>query len=263
MNGVVTRWNRIFFISVSVFAGWVGAWCYFVPSRADMAIPWLVPPLHARFIGALYLAGVVAMLLACGARRWIEVRIVTLLVGIWTGMLFLITMLRLDDFDFGTARVWIWTGAYAYMPVVAVLFLRQGRLHRAPDAAAPLTAPTRAGHALLGCALVVLAFALLFFTDRTIRAWPWKIDPLLAQIYSGPFLALGVMNLMIARSRAWMEVRIAVATQAVFAMLVLIASLAHRSLFVGDRPASWFWFIGVAASIGLCGTTAFRGVRRA
>ena len=51
----VTRGQKIYFAAVGLLALWVGIWGYFIPGRVDRAIPWLVPPLQARFLGALYL----------------------------------------------------------------------------------------------------------------------------------------------------------------------------------------------------------------
>ena len=62
----VTRAHRVYFAFVGAFALWVGVWGYFVPSEISRAIPWQVSPLHARFIGAMYLSGMVLMGLSLG-----------------------------------------------------------------------------------------------------------------------------------------------------------------------------------------------------
>ena len=40
--------------------------------------------------------------------------------------------------------------------------------------------------------------------------WPWKITPVLASIYSAPFLSYGVGSLYAAAQSTWAEIRIAV-----------------------------------------------------
>ena len=45
----VTRGQKMYFAAVGLLALWVGIWGYFIPTQVDKAIPWLVPPLHARF----------------------------------------------------------------------------------------------------------------------------------------------------------------------------------------------------------------------
>ena len=41
----ITRGQKIYFAAVGLLALWVGSWGYFIPSRVDQAIPWLVPSL--------------------------------------------------------------------------------------------------------------------------------------------------------------------------------------------------------------------------
>ena len=108
---------RAYFALVGLFALWVGAWGYFVPSEVVRALPWPVPALHARFIAAIYLAGLLAMLLALTAKTLAEVRIPIALAAIWTGMLLLVSMLHLETFDFAKPQVWFWMGAYAVFPL--------------------------------------------------------------------------------------------------------------------------------------------------
>src|SRR3712207_5496311 len=71
----ITRGQRIYFAAVGAFAMLVGVWGYFLPSRIDQVIPWLLPPLHARFLGAMYLSGATFMLGCFLARRYAEARV--------------------------------------------------------------------------------------------------------------------------------------------------------------------------------------------
>ncbi len=56
--------HRAYFLMVGLFAMWVGVWGTFMPSRVALALPWQVPALHSRVIGAMYLSG---WILALGA----------------------------------------------------------------------------------------------------------------------------------------------------------------------------------------------------
>src|SRR6266540_1281682 len=115
----ITKFQRIYFAAVGIFALWVGVWGYFFPAHVDNAIPWLVPPLHARFLGAMYFSGAAFMLGALLARRYAEVRVVVPMIAIWTGMLFVVSLFYLDTFDFNRDQVWTWFGAYIIYPVIA------------------------------------------------------------------------------------------------------------------------------------------------
>src|SRR5689334_2838620 len=67
--------HRAYFAAVGLFAAWVGFWGYAAPAQVARALPWTVPPMHARFIASMYLAGMLAMFLSLVARQAAAVRI--------------------------------------------------------------------------------------------------------------------------------------------------------------------------------------------
>ncbi len=250
----VTRFQRIYYSAVGLFALWVGVWGYFIPGQVDRAIPWLVPPLHARFIGAIYLAAVTLLFGSALARRWAEVRVSTPMVAVWTGSLLLISLLHLDDFDFSHSPVWFWFGAYIVYPIIALWLAWQNRAAEQAPVKAPIPQWVKSYLFVQGAGFTLLAAGLLlapaFMSDR----WPWLITPLLAQIYSGPFLAYGLGSLSASRRTGWEEVRVPMRAMLVFAVLVLIASVLHLALFDPAAPSAWLWFGGFgAATIALFG----------
>src|SRR5262245_11028518 len=112
-------WNqKIYFSAVGALALWVGVWGFFIPEHVDKAIPWLIPPLHARFVGAIYFGAVILMSGSILARRYDEVRVSTVIVAIWTGALFVISLFYLSEFDFSRGPVWFWFGAYIAYPLI-------------------------------------------------------------------------------------------------------------------------------------------------
>ena len=92
------------------------AFLYFLPARAASGYAWAIrPPISAAFLGAGYLAGVVATALAVlAARHWrsiqpLAVALVTLSVGLLAA-----TLLHTDRFRWGYPPTWAWTGVYAW-----------------------------------------------------------------------------------------------------------------------------------------------------
>ena len=258
---LVTRGHKIYFAAVGLLALWVGIWGFFIPSRVDAAIPWLVPPLHARFLGALYFSGVVLMAGSILARSYAEVRIVVLTIAIWTGLLFVISLFYLGEFDFSRGPVWFWFGSYLVYPLIGIWLIWQDRSRHEPSSGARL--PTWAQGYLLaqGIAVTALALALLLVPDIMVNVWPWKITRLLAQIYSSPLLAYGLSSLLLSRQRTWLEVRIFVISAFVFAAGALLASSIHRELFAAANVATWVWFGGLvcaALALGLLSVQSFR-----
>jgi hypothetical protein len=256
--------HKIYFFAVGFLALWVGLFGFFLPLHVDWALPWLVPPLHARFLGSMYLSGATFMGLSLLATRWDQVRVVLPMIAIWTGMLFIISLFYLGEFNFAKPQPWIWFGAYLVYPLIALWLAWQYR--HIDTASKGVTLPTWARVYLLaqGIVTAVLALSLLFAPNLMVSAWPWKITPLLAQLYSAPFLSYGVGSLLLAGRQTWAEVRIPVTATLVFAAGVLIASIIHRGLFSAADLPDRLWFIGFALAslmLGLLSVRAFAASR--
>jgi hypothetical protein len=108
-----------------------------------------------------------------------------------------------------------------------------------------------------GGLVTLLALCLLVAPVWMVSLWPWKITPVLAHIYSAPFLSYGLGSLYAISQRTWAEVRIVIYATLVFTVAVLIASLYHAALFDFSRIAPWLWFSGFALTsiaLGLFGS---------
>jgi hypothetical protein len=257
----ITNNQRIYFAAVGLLALWVGVWGYFVPARVDAAIPWLVPPLHARFLGAMYLSGTTFMLGCILARRYSEVRVVVPLIAIWTGMLLIVSLFHLDEFDFSRQQTWVWFGSYTLYPLIAIVIAWRHRADRGGADGPALPGWARGYLLAQGAVTTLLALALLLAPGRMVALWPWPITLLLAQLYSAPLLSYGVISLVLGGRRAWLEGRVAVVGMLVFAVGVLIASLIHRALFANAGLSGWLWFGGFGVAAAMLGLLTALGLQ--
>lgn len=218
-------------------------------ARLPAPFPGAVLPLHARFIGAMYLSGLVLMLGGFLTLRRSDVKVALWMAAIWTGMLMLVSLLHLGEFrHFGLPQVWFWFGAYIVYPVAGVA---------GPHI--PIVAGARqfAGRSRPGCGPISprrgwsrqslrCCFCLrLISWVRSGRAG--AILVLLTQIYSGPFLSYGIGSLLLARRERWIDLRVPLVSMLVFAFLVLAASIIHRAVFGEIGPAAMIWFTTFAA----------------
>lgn len=257
----VSRGHRIYFAAVGVLALWVGVWGYFIPEQVDYAIPWVVPPLHARFLGAMYLSGASFMVGSMLARSYTEVRGVVRIIAIWTGMLLVVSLFYLGEFDYRRQQVWIWFGAYLIFPLIALWLMWQHRNLREQTTGSRMPPWVRGYLLVQGAVTTALAVALLLFPDTMVSVWPWKITRLLAQIYAAPFLAYGVSSLMLSRQQTWREGRSIIIGTFVFALGVLLASFIHRGLFSSVNLSAWLWFIGFVLATALLGLLSVRSIQ--
>jgi len=254
---------RRFYFAVAALTLYVAFWGFFFPGGLPVALPGFakgfddalpfdlaIPPLHARFIGAFYLAATVGLVyLARRARRWSDARIFTWVILAWTAMLGWVSFLHFEIFDWTRPPVVAWFPAYVLFPLYAGWLVWRGQTSPTLVADGSLPLVLRTLFFALAIGLVPLALALFLVPEAMVGLWPWKILPILAQVYSAPFLAFGVGGLLSARARAWSEVRGFVYTLIAFALGTLVASAMHRALFDPGRPVTWVWF--AAFGIGL------------
>jgi hypothetical protein len=257
----VTRGQKIYFAAVGLLAFWVGIWGYFMPAQVDKAIPWLVPPLHARLLGAMYLSGTAFMIGGMLSRYYGEVRVMVRVIPIWTGMLFIVSLFYLNEFDYSRTQVWIWFGAYLIYPLIALWLIWKDRHLRENIPGATLPGWVRSYLAIQGLIVTTLALTLLLFPEFMVAAWPWKITRLLAQIYSAPFLAYGLSSFMLSRQQTWAEIRVVVTATFVFAFGVLLASFIHRQLFSAINTSTLLWFGGFVLATIMLGLLTMRTLR--
>jgi hypothetical protein len=261
MMTLVTRGQKIYFAAVGLFALWVGIWGYFIPGQVDWALPWLVPPLHARFLGAVYLSATALLVGGILARYYAEVRVMVLLITIWTGMLFILSLFYFGEFDFSHRPVWFWFGAYLVYPLIGLWLIWRHRALHEKVAGPALPAGVRVYLWVQGAGMTILAISLLLVPDSMVTVWPWKITRLLAQIYSAPFLAYGLSSLMLSRQQTWPEVRVVVIGAFVLALGALLASFIHRGLFSLTNIATWVWFGGFLLATVILGFLSTRSLR--
>ena len=254
--------RRVFFGVIALAALVVAYGGLFSPAKLDRSFTWVeLPPLHARFVGVLYLFGFVFMVGCIVARRWSQVSPALPAIGIFTSLLLLVTLLNLDAFDFGLTPVWVWTLSYIVYPAIAFTLAWTARA-REPSVVGGPALPSWAVVFLRVQAAVfaILGLLLLFARDVMVDVWPWNVSPGLAQFYSGPFLAYAFCSWQYSRRRAWAEVAAIVPAMRAFTAVTIIVSLVHRELFAASDVATWVWFGGFGAAAAVLLAMTARGL---
>jgi hypothetical protein len=248
----ITRSERAFYVIVALSALWVGSWCFFVPDQVLNGIPWFAPPLHARFIGSIYLSAAVFCAGAALARSASEVRAIPPMIAAWTGIVFLVSLIYLTGQHYRRPPIWIWLVAYLVYPLIALWLWWMRRSDPSESGGTPLPEWARRYLLIQGIVLSICGLVLLFAPRIAVQCWPWRLTALLAQVYSGPILCYAIGSLLLSRRRFFRDVRIAVIGNLVFVLGALIASLLHLESFDFRGPAAWLWFGGfVVAAVAL------------
>jgi hypothetical protein len=249
----LTLGQRIYLGAVAALALVVGYWCYFVPTRSAVAIPWQMPTLCATFLGAMYLSGAIFNATCMSTRRWVDVRVIMPMIAMWTGGLTIISLFYLPLFDFTRIQVWIWFGAYIVYPLIA---LWQMWTHRQQSSIYPLNEPAlpqwvRGYLRVQGSLMVILGLGLLFATKRMLLLWPWHTGPLMLQLYSAPLLTYGIGSFLFARQHTWSEIRLGLVAIGVFTGAELGTSIYHIGMLDGSMFSIVIWLLWLTVTTGM------------
>lgn len=256
-----TRVEKIYFAVIFLSAIWISLFGLLLPTQLAAIFTWMtLPPLHARFLGAVYLFGAMIMLGSIFATGWKQIRAALITAAIWTGLIFVVSVLNLGAFDLSSFSAWAWLISYFVYPLAA-LFLAWNRTRssRPPEIEdGSIRGWERSYLFVQGGVMVVLAVALLVAPGLVAPLWPWKVTALLAHFYSGPLLAFGYSSVEFARIGTAADRRTLYPAMLGFTVCVLLASFVHSSLFsIGDVSA-WLWFSGFAiATLFLAAITVF------
>jgi len=241
----ITSGQRVFFAVICAAALLVAILGLFNPAYLASIFTWLeLPPLHARFVGAIYAFGAVFMAGCLVARYQAEVRWAVQLIGIWTGMLFIISLLNLSAFDFSLLPVQIWFASYIIYPITSFwMTIQQPRRMDAGDLPGLELARWAKGF-LLAQGILFSVLAVLLFLAPTFMSmlWPWKVTPVLAQMYAGPLFAYGLGSWLFARQGKWQGVRAILPGMLVFTVTTVVISFVHIGLFSFSEIADLLWF---------------------
>ena len=256
----ISRGNKVFYGVILAAALLIGVLGYFAPVNLASIASWLVlPPLHARFVGALYFYGAIFMLGCLMARTQAEVRFALPMIATWTGLLFVVSILSLNAFDFSRAPAWIWFASYLIYPLIAIgLTWAQRQQPDQPPSGSPLPGWAQGFLKVQGVIIGVFAIVLIIFPGLAIAVWPWKLTPLLAQTYGGPLLAYAIGSWWFGGRQTWLWVRAVVPAMLVFTAGVLVASFMHRDLFSSAEVSDWVWFIAFGVATTFLGAMTVR-----
>jgi hypothetical protein len=260
----ITQGQKIFFAVICAAALLVAVLGLFNPAYLASIFTWLVlPPLHARFVGSIYAFGAVFMAGCLFARHQAEVRWGVQLIGIWTGMLFIISLLNLRAFDFGLLPVQIWFASYILYPILAIwMTIRQPNLMQAASLPGPELDRWAKGFFIAqGILMLALAVTLFLVPGFMSTLWPWKVTPLLAQMYAGPLLSYGLGSLWFSTQRQWLGVRAIVPAMLAFSLTTVIVSFLHIGLFSFGEVADLLWFGWFIFATAMLGWITFRALR--
>ena len=241
-NPLIHRSFALIIAVAAAFVAWLG---FFEPERMDRAFTWAsLPPLHAGFVGSLYLFGAVLVAGSGLVPHRAEWGGAIGGIAIFTTSMLVLTVLNTEAFDWSLGPVRVWVISYVvYPPIAWALTIWLSRRPITSAGGREVAPPTT-----LLLRFVTVAFALVgtgLVTARTVMAdlWPWPVSEGVAQFYGGPFLAVAWVSWWYSTRRNRSDLVVYAPSIVVLAVSVVAVSLQHRALFAADL-ASFVWFAG-------------------
>jgi hypothetical protein len=231
---------------------------FFFPETALEELPWESGPFNVRFIGAVYLASLTAVLFWLSSFRWAPGRVALLMVSVFTSLVLVVSLFYTDRFDSANPGTWIWFVLYLAIPAASIyVYLRFRSL---PPADSHPTPPAWRTYLLVTAALLGAYGAGLLVAPETFADfWPWDVDAFHGRLYSAIIVSLAVAALAISRVAAPSELLLVGLTEVVvgvFAILGLVIVDGSEDTVDWSALGTWVWVgawaVVLATGLALC-----------
>lgn len=229
--------------------GCAGLALFLLPRDIATLWPWTLPPLAARFMAALFLAGAICSL-QCLFQRDARTLFVMVLLAVGDALIVLAGLLSLDEIGHTPRTV----GLLAFFAIVAaaLAFLLLPAARAATNAAGtPISRAMRVFFALHVLVVLPTGAAMMFLPGWAQTRWAWQMTPVNVRLIGSFFLGAAIVSAWVLRERFVESVRPVFVLYGTFSTLATIASILHLNLFDSERPVVWAFFglyLGVASA---------------
>ncbi|MEL6333856.1 MAG: hypothetical protein AAFQ76_14845 [Cyanobacteria bacterium J06626_26] len=199
----------------------VGGGLFFFPDFFGSLWVWPLTPFGLRFLGAIYLTALVALVSLVLAERAALIRLIVPMIWVFTTVVLLVSCLHLEQFVASRRATDIWFWLYFVDCVGASYYLGYFR----QQSVAGLRRLPRAWSVGLGMQaglLGVYGLGLLIFPETTGSSWSWPLDTFNARVYSAIFLTGAVGSALLSQRAKAIECRALGVVQTTFSVLVLV-----------------------------------------
>jgi hypothetical protein len=226
------------------------------PEETATNFAWKIKPtVMAATFGAFYLSVGLLFVLGVVARRWQQVRVVSIPAAVFTAFMLLTTFLHWDKFTIGIPPFYVWFASYLLPPPIFVVLYLWHQKRSAPVGSGRtqvLAKPIRGFWFINGLVLVSLALLFYVFPALLIAIAPWTFTPLTARTLCGWLIGVGLLEMWMAWEGDWQRVKIGT-TMLVILPFALIFQLLRFQTEVGwSNVALWLLLLDFSMASILC-----------
>lgn len=168
-----------------------GVLLFFLPDLAADLWAWTIPPFNSRFVGAVYLAAYLPLILFWFVPRWIPGRLTLWMILTFTTLVAITMLHHRNAFAWGRPATFIFWLLYIFLPVNSTIFLWQSKEAGPVN---PYDGPLslRVVLWIFGSIGAVYGLGLMIAPDALTGFWPWDVDAFHARMYSAAFVTPAV-----------------------------------------------------------------------
>lgn len=227
---------------------------FFLPTLGHDYWAWSIPAFNSRFVGAIYFAALLPLMVFGLSGRWSPGKLVLWMIFAFTGCIMLAMVIHFQTFEFGRLATWVFWPLYLFLPINSAVHLF---LYR--NVSRGETRPTPLVIMLL---LIVMAVVLSFYSlglviapERVTAFWPWPVDTFHGHIYLATFLTPATGALVLLRRASAVEYFTLGLTLITFGVLaplgVVLTGLIERPGQVDYASlGTWFFMLINLVAIG-------------
>ena len=191
-NTAVPPFLRLVTIVESIVVGVAATVLFLLPSLGNAIWAWAIPPFNSRYVGAIYLAAFLPLVVFAISGRWSPGRLVLWMIFAFTTSIGIVMFVHIPNFEWNRPATIAFWFLYIFLPFNSAFFIYRLRdLKVAGNENNAASWQTL----LLGMTIVfgLYGLGLLIMTETLTAFWPWKIDAFHGRIYAATFItpALG------------------------------------------------------------------------
>lgn len=165
---------------------------FFLPGVSNAIWAWEIPPFNSRFVGALYFAAYIPLIIFWLNPRWVPGRLVLWMIFLFTSLIMVAMFIHWDSFAWDRPATFagFWP-LYIFLPINSAVFLYKYRNIRLA-APAELSAGWKMTLKVYAILTGFYGVGLLLAPEALTRFWPWTVDAFHARIYASAFVTPAV-----------------------------------------------------------------------
>lgn len=164
-----------------------GVLLFFLPGLASELWAWNVPPFNSRFVGAIYLAAYIPLIIFWFVPRWNPGQLTLWMILTFTTLVMITMFIHRDAFEWDRLATFIFWPLYIFLPINSAIFLLRSK---AAEPAKQYDRPAVWRIVLSAFALLsgLYGLGLLLAPEALTGFWPWGVDAFHGRMYAAAFV---------------------------------------------------------------------------